>query len=279
MAYVADIMRAKKYTCLTHATSKKNLEQMQSSHNMLHTAYDRYKQKVHARGIYSYCDLDFDKPFTLAPGDFPGIYMSVVTDIEDLTTKRCFMNEDKDILLVFPLELMNQHNWHFNVMDRCGAIGYDTYFPSTVHNLPMLSYINAFYGEEANNIYNELVFHHSLNLCNVIEYVSWSNGTMNRTMNPQFTLSLRMNLYPLYIFYSDMYYSGRRVDYLDRKGVSTTTDSFYIEFIRDHLPNDYKHICDGCVLKDDMENKLLHTKVNGIDLMTYLYTLHHDAAS
>jgi hypothetical protein len=33
------------------------------------------------------------------------------------------------------------------------------------------------------------------------------------------------------------------------------------------------------VLKDDMENKLLHTKVNGIDLMTYLYTLHHDMES
>ena len=195
--------------------------------------YDRFQQKINTRGVFSYCDLDFEEPFRLFPGDFPGVYMSLVDDIEAFQKRELVKG---NVVIQFPLELLQQSNWHYNLTDRCGAIGYDTYFPETFEQSPHSQDLVKYYGENL----NEVIFHHSIPLCNA---------------------SPRMDLKRNCVFYSDRLYSGRTLSYYKVPEVTTTTD-----FIRNELPVGFKHLCDQAKTKEEME-----TILSNPDVFTFLH--------
>lgn len=259
-------MQSKGYTCLAHVTTHTNYATIQE-HGAILSPHDRYNAHVNARGVYSYCDFDFSKPYTLGPGDLPGVYMSLVYDMNTLLVpKEDYM---KDVLvLLFPLELLEQRNWHFNLVDRCGTIGYDTYFPETIDQSPHVKDILEYYGEEY--IGNEVIFHHSVPLQNASHILTTSDGVMKK--NPSHNLQLNMNLKRMCVFYSDMYYTGRPIPYYKR-GVTTTSDEFYIDFIRRELPTEFKYLCDGAGVhtKYQMEKAL-----EDLDLFTQLNKNNHE---
>lgn len=253
-------MQAKGYTFLAHVTNLKNYAGIQE-HGAILSPCDRYSARVNARGVYSYCDFDFSKPYTVGPGDFPGVYMSLIHDLNTLLVP----TEDymKDVLvLLFPLELLEQQNWHFNLVDRCGTIGYDTYFSETIDQSPHVKDILEYYGEDY--IGNEVIFHHSVPLQNASHILTTCDGVMK--INPYHNLQLNMNLKHMCVFYSDMYYTGLKIPYYKRDGVTTTSDEFYIEFIRRELPAEFKYLCDGVHTKDELEKALadlnLFTQLN-----------------
>lgn len=248
-------MSSKGYTCLAHVTTTSNFEAM--SGGSILTLYDRYRQRVNARGVYSYCDLEFDEPFQLFPGDFPGVYMSLVDNIDEFRQRCCKFKGT--IILIFPLDLLQQSNWHFNLVDRCGSIGYDTYFPETFDKSPHVKDIIEYYGE---NI-NEVVFHHSVPMSNA-SHILTTDGIMIE--NASYCLQLNLELKRNCVFYSDRQYSGKPIKYYGMD-VTTTSDEFYIDFIRQELPVGFKHLCDGAVTKEDLENALSKP-----DVFTFLHT-------
>jgi hypothetical protein len=235
-------MASKGYTCLAHVTTHKNYEAITKNGSILNL-YDRFQQKINTRGVFSYCDLDFEEPFRLFPGDFPGVYMSLVDDIEAFQKRELVKG---NVVIQFPLELLQQSNWHYNLTDRCGAIGYDTYFPETFEQSPHSQDLVKYYGENL----NEVIFHHSIPLCNA----------------SQRDLQLRMDLKRNCVFYSDRLYSGRTMSYYKVPEVTTTTDNFYIDFIRNELPVGFKHLCDQAKTKEELE-----TILSNPDVFTFLH--------
>ena len=267
---ISNILHSKGYKYLAHITSFKNYNNLIKNTNIIHNIYDRYKNKINSRGIFSYCDLDFDKPFTLNPGDFPGVYMSLVYDLDIYKEKiKKFDDLKSNVILIFPLELLEQQNWHFNINDRCGAIGYDTYFPENISSSPHIDDIISYYTKEK-YIDNEVIFHHSVHLCNASHLIISDNDIIS---NPVYNLQINMNLRRNCIFYSDMYYSGADICYYKQPDVYTTSDEFYIDLMRRELPIEYKYLCTNVNIKnkDTMENAIMNFKVNGVDLFTYLY--------
>jgi hypothetical protein len=251
-----EIVRSKGYTCLAHVTTSKNYEKLiKTPNSAIHTIYDRYMNRVAVRGVYSYCDINFNEPFRVCPGDFPGVYLSLVHDIDELY--------NNDVVLIFPLEMLQQNNWHFNIVDRCGAIGYDTYFPETIAQSPHIDDIHDYYTKEA-YIGNEVIFHHSIPLQNSSHVII--GGTM--TANPMYNLKLNLKLTRNCVFYSDKFYSGVDVNYYCQDGVTKTSDAFYIDLMRRELPEEFKHLCDGTKSKIDMEQAIMNCHD---DLFTYLH--------
>lgn len=263
MANIVDIVKSKGYTCIAHITTVKNYENIKLS-GSIHNEYGRYLNKITARGVYSYIDLNFNKPFKIHPGDFPGVYTHLVHD------KINFNLSENTVMILFPLELLQQKNWHFNINDRCGAIGYDTYFNETIENSPSINEIQNFY---KNYIGNELVFHHSIPLYNAYGVYDKFNLKLNKLYNFKANLELKRNC----IFYSDVFYNGLSIDYYNQPNVITTSGDFFINLMRKELPEEYKYLCDNIketdtrTLKYKMEDIIKKHNINGVDLFTYLH--------
>ena len=292
MSTTEELLRSKGYTCFAHVTTRKNYECMirQPVDAMsIDTPYGRHKKRVQAHGAYSYMDMNFDKPYVVRPGDFPGVYMELMytpeCDIhERMTAKMAKYNmADPDtVVVIFPLALlchMGPH-WHFNLCDRCGAIGYDTYFHDTIQDVPHIDDVLKYYPPD--DYCNEIVFHESVPLGFATGAFTFHAGggdggsvcDLGVVELPALTIRVGIGeTTPNYIFYSDMYYSGVDISYYMRPDVYTTTAEFYIEFTRSHLPDIYKHVCDNVATKSEMEDALCKFKCgNRTDLITYLHT-------
>ena len=145
-------LREKGYLYIGHHTTLKNLEQILKTGKVM-TEYERWKNKIDVSGIYSYCPINFEDPFSVSP-DFSGVYCHLVHDLKDIHLDK------NEIVLLFPLDMLLQKNWHFNVCDRNGYFYPDTYIRETLDDIPDIQTIKNFYKEkEVRYVGNEVIFH------------------------------------------------------------------------------------------------------------------------
>lgn len=275
-------LRDKGFIYCAHITTRENYERMHGS--TIDPPFERHMKRIVAHGVYSYMDQDFDTPYEVTVGDYPGVYMDLVYDMDAMFQKmRKFkMNTPDTVIIVFPLELLDTtKHWHFNLCDRCGTIGYDTYFPDTIGDLPHIRDILAYYPE--NEYCNEIVFHKSVAMSYRSKVFTFDSEGVEEIIDISLEIvngqGVSEDAKPAnYIFYSDNFYNGTDTSYYNQPDVMTTSDDFYIGFIRRHLPEKYKHLCDSVTTKSEMEDALCNCLVMPecgslpVDLITYVHT-------
>lgn len=266
-----NVLRTKGYTYLVHTGRKDNLEKLFSTTLTINTPYERYQNKINTDGVYSVSDFIYDEnsTFTMEKCNYPGIFFHLVTfTIEEMKVR--YKEYDNTIQMVFPLELLLQKNWHFKIIDKNGIIDYDTYFPENMHEIPSYKEIKDYY-ESTMGYYlgNEVVFHDGISLSNCICILNKEQIDLPIP----FELKLDLNKKPNYVYYSDRKYDGIKIKYFnkDYRDEFTTSDEFYINFIRKHLPERFKYLCDNVQTKKELELKIFEVKINDLDLFTYLH--------
>lgn len=287
-------LRSKGYKYLVHVTYQTNIEKVLKTTKTFHTYYERYKYKIQAGGIYAETDIDFDKKFELNPYEYPGLFIHLSTkELDERLSgystdnhyhsapigagndEHVFYEDSKASYVVFPLELLLQKNWHFKLIDKNGLIEYDTFFPENMDDIPYHHEVKDYYEKKMGYyIGNEVVFHDGLSLSNAITILNPPKGLEEEVKKEcKGSIELDLTKRPNYIFYSDRRYNGVKVTYFhpEHQNKTTTEDSFYIEFIRRHLPEEYKSLCDGITTKEELERKIYETKVDDMDLFTYLH--------
>jgi len=275
MESIAAVLESKGFLCCAHLTSKDNYRRMLAAHaeggSSIDAPYERYKKRVQAHGIYSYMNQNFDKPYEVGRGDYPGVYMDLGYDRARIFQKiaKYELNKADNILILFPLSLLDYtKHWHFNLCDRCGSIGYDTYFHDTIAEVPSVQEILDFYPAE--DYCNEIVFHKSIPLGLATEIIGFDEAGAEVKEDALSVASVTEEAHdePVnYVFYSDYYYSGKNISYYKQPDVYDTTAEFYIAFIREHLPEAYKYLCDSVTSKFEMEDAL-----DSCGLITTLHT-------
>ncbi len=132
----------------------------------LFTSIERIKQKIKYEGVLSitmdkYNNNDFNS-------EFPGIFMNYITDTN---ISKPIGNSEPIILLVFSKKLLEQKNYHLNIIDNNGLFSENiTYFSFNLDKMPNQSDVIKFY----KNIYgnfpgNEIVFHDKISLSALCE--------------------------------------------------------------------------------------------------------------
>ncbi len=267
-----DRLREKGYRYLVHVTYHKNVENVVKSTKTFNTLYERYVNKIEANGIYAYTDIDFTEDFKLKPFEYPGLFLHLIhKNIEDFI----YPEEHSASYVVFPLELLLQQNWHFKLIDKNGLIEYDTYFPHNMDEIPSYETVKEYYDKKMGYyIGNEVVFHDGIPLSNAICMIN-PPKEIEEELKEECKGSLEVDLTkkPNYIFYSDRRYDGVEVPYYHPlyQDSFITSDFFYIQFIQQHLPEEYKSLCEGVETKKELEERMYETKVDGMDLFTYLH--------
>lgn len=264
-----DNLRQKGYTYLIHDTSHSNIEllyqmYLQNSLQKINTEYERYLNKIQINGIYSYQEMIFDSPYEIDDFGYPGLFLHLShLTIEEIRVK--YSNEINTVGIVFPLELLLQKNWHFNISDKNGYISYDTYLSHEIDKIPSYHKILNYY--ENRYIGNEIIFHDGIYICNNIGIF----GEINISIPYEYRLE--MDKKPNYIYYSGRKYSGIPIPFFhqEHRNEITISDLFYIQWIKTYLPEEYKFLCDGVETKEELENRIYETKVDGMDLFTYLH--------
>ncbi len=264
-----NILRLKGYTYLVHTSRKDNMDILFKTTQMINTPYERYLNKLNTEGVYSILHQEFDKPFLMQMCEFPGIFMHLVSFTMD-EMREMYKDYDKYVQMVFPLELLLQKNWHFKIQDKNGLIDYDTFFPDNMENIPSNQEVKDYFKSiEELHVGNEVVFHDGIHLSNCLAILNKDN-----IENPiPFELKLDLERKPCYVYYSDRRYNGTKQTYfhLEHRGECITTDDFYIQFIRKHLPDEYKYLCDDVSTKIELEEKISKTKINNMSLFIYLH--------
>jgi hypothetical protein len=216
----------KGYRYLYHILKKENIESV-LSHQMLYSEYDRYKHKIQVDGVYSITTFNFNKPWSVDPGQYPGLYMSLTDRLPDLG--------DGEIALVFPTEILSrQKNWHFNLFDRNGTFGYDTYTHENIHLLPEFGDVKQFYMEKIGRYHNEVVFHDSIDMKNCwFVYDGKELYSIADYSNSRITHELVVDGRPgAFLYYSDRWYTGMKVPYYSLPEEYTTSVDFYREYVK-----------------------------------------------
>jgi hypothetical protein len=222
----------KGYRYLYHILKRENMESV-LSHKMLYSEADRYKHKIVVDGVYSTTTFNFKKPWSVDPGQYPGLYMSLMDCLPDLGKE--------EIALVFPSELLaRQTNWHFNLFDRNGTFGYDTYTHDSIHLVPDLKDVKNFYMEKIGRYHNEVVFHDSIDMKNcsfvydgteLYSIADYSHGNI--------THELSVDERPgAFLYYSDRWYTGMKVPYYSLPEMSTTSVDFYRDYVKRYVKCD-----------------------------------------
>jgi hypothetical protein len=272
-------LRSIGFTYLLHVTNKDNINILLKKYEenklqKIGSLYERYLEKTNVNGVYSKSQLLFDENFemnfTMSKYEYPALFMilSCLT-IEEIKQKA---SRSKNLAyIIFPLELLCQNNWHFNLTDKNGIISYDTFFPHNITQSPSYQEVYDYY--KSQNIYyigNEVVFHNGIYLCNAIKIYCGEN---DYEYDFNHNLIIDYEVKPNYVYYSDRFYDGMVVYYFNPlyRDKHTTSDDFYINFIKEHLDEKYKYLCDNVSTKEELENRIYETKVNDIDLYTHLY--------
>jgi hypothetical protein len=269
------ILRSKGYTYLGHVTTKTNFEALYASYfknplQKIGTAYERYLEKVQVNGVYSYTTLDFDSPFSIPnPCDYPALFFHLChQSFEELIER---YSNSGSVLLLFPLELLLQRNWHYKIMDKNGLIDYDTYFPENMDTIPSYQEISDYYRSIGSYyIGNEVVFHDGTYFSNAICAIGKELNIMINSLNKYKIDDERL---PNYVFYSDRRYDGSKFKYFNpsHRDEDTTSTEFYVNFMKAHLPEKYKYLCENVSSKEELEQRIFETKVKDMDLFSYLY--------
>jgi hypothetical protein len=266
MTDIVSLIKSKGYTCIAHHTTIDNLKNIIKS-KYIYTDYERYLNKINSRGVYSYQTFDFNKPYEVSDDQFPGIYMHLAHDINKISISK------NQVLIIFPLELLLQKNWHFNLSDKNGIIGYDTYFHNNITNMPSRSEILKHYDDiDINYIGNELIFHDAIPLNNSIEF-KYSAKCIKRieySDTVEYNLTLDLDRKPCKIYYSDAFYNGIEVPYFN-KNIIEFKYNHYKNWIKRHIPTKYHLICDNSTTKKMLDTNLHDITINNMNVFTYYF--------
>ncbi len=262
-------LRRKGYTYLLHTSRKENMDILFKTTKKINTPYERYVNQINSLGVYSILEQEFDKPFLMQMCEFPGIFMHLVTfSMEEMIER--YKDYENTVGMLFPLELLLQKNWHFKISDKNGLIDYDTFFYDNIENIPSRKEIQEYY-HSINQHYvgNEVVFHDGIPLSNCLHIFNKDKIDIPIP----YELILDLDVKPCYIYYSDRMYDGITQYYFDinHRNETTTTNEFYIDLIRKHLPERFKYLCDNVSTKEELERKIHTTKINDMNLFTYLF--------
>lgn len=239
----------KGYRYLWHILKKKNLDSI-FAHGMIYNERDRFHHRIQVDGAYSTTTFNFSKPWIVWPGQYPGVYMSITDELPKL--------EKDEIILLFPTELLfHQKNWHFNLFDRNGTIGYDTYTHENIHTLPHIQEVKTFYKEKIGRYHNEVVFHHSVDIRNC-QFVYDGEFHPILEFGIQYSITPNTSL-ELFLYYSDRWYTGMPVPYYSSPDESITSVAFYKEYCKKYItsPNLVQQI-DNETTKKGIENVIEH---------------------
>lgn len=222
-------LETKSYKYLWHILKKKNLDSI-LSHKMLYSELDRFNHRIQVDGAYSITTFNFNKPWVVYPGQFPGLYMSLTCELPK--------PEKDEVILVFPTELLyRQKNWHFNLFDRNGTIGYDTYTYKNIDTLPYMYPVTSFYEEKVGRYFNEVVFHDSIDMRNC-QFVYDGNvlKTIEEYTDNKIHHELIINDSPgAFLYYSDRWYTGMDVPYYTKRDEYETSVDFYREYVKEYI--------------------------------------------
>lgn len=228
---ISTALRAKGYHYLTHVFLKKNLASLFAS-GQIYSEYDRYRHRLQVDGAYSTTCFRFDRPWTLDPGQYPGVYMGLYDTLPVLA--------ENELAFVFPLEVLdNQVNWHFNLFDRNGTMGYDTYTHETMTDVPPFDEVKAFYLGTVGRYFNEVVFHDTIDLQHATHlYDGEKNAILQGISHPLSPSPQR----GAFVYYSDIYYSGMKVPYFSRPEEHCISPAFYREWCLRYVDEEYREL-------------------------------------
>lgn len=274
----AEILRAKGWTYLYHITRPENYEKMKED-PFLYTPAERHQKRVEVEGVLSIEHIDFETSYyEVSTGGFPGIYLSLTHKSLDELRKRA---GEKGCLLIFPLELMNQKNWHLNLQDRNGYFYSDTITSDEVYAIP-----RAVTLVEARGIENEVVFHDRISLSNLVDVLG-----MPVSWRPSAPIGLELDLetLPCYIYYSGRSYSGFKYPFLRatleyracfQEGdeepplrEDTTSSEFFFAWLMKYLPRESSSdLYEGMSLKemDEYLRDTIHPE-SGMNLVNHFF--------
>jgi len=151
----------------THFTTIENFISILKK-GYLYTNIERIQNKIKYEGVASAAAKEKmvykDKHFS---GEFPGIYLSYITD-NDLKSNIMYWG---NVQLVFSKKLLEQKNYHINIVDNNGRISENiTYFHSNLDKMPKMKDVEKFY-KDIHDSYpgNEIVFHDKVSLSSLCE--------------------------------------------------------------------------------------------------------------
>jgi hypothetical protein len=229
----ADILRSKGYTYIYHITQMENYNKMMN-HPFILTPIERHERKIDVLGVLSIEEINFSKDYKISTCGYPGIYMGIThKSLEELRE-----NNEDGCLLIFPLELMNQKNWHFNCNDRNGFFFPDTITFDKIDEIPHSSEIPRF---------NEIVFHNQISLSNLIEVIG-----KGAKWKPTFELILDLRTPPCYIYYTGSSYSGIEYSFFRSPSETKVSREFMFQWYQTYLPSPWK----GMIQKDMELNEM-----------------------
>ena len=151
---------------LTHVTNIENINNIIKFKKLL-TDHERHVNNVIFKGTGGGLQYD-DDTYEINKHQFPGLYLGYVTKYP----KKNFINfYGGDIMFVFGPELLQQKNYHLNLIDNNGRISESlTYFPHNINNVPKLNKVIKFYIKKYDRYPgNEIVFHNGISLNLVVE--------------------------------------------------------------------------------------------------------------
>jgi len=131
---------------LAHITYQRNLDTIINKNALKPDISERYTDGCYLEGTQGTCEGE--------GGQFPGVFMMI---IPDNFKAQQWMDEEMSIIL-FPIKLLEQNNYHINLVDQMGLINSLTIFPWTVHdNFNIIKEISKHEN-------NEVVFHDDVNM-------------------------------------------------------------------------------------------------------------------
>ena len=153
---------------LTHNTNEKYLLQILKSGKLM-TTLNRVNKKIYT-GRYSMPRKSFKN--SDYNDEFPGIFLNFITK-DHLNKQNIELNKFMSgITLIFSNNLLNQKNYHINLVDNNGFISENTFFPNNINEMPkFIDFYNYYIKNHKTNYYpgNEIVFHDNIDISNLCE--------------------------------------------------------------------------------------------------------------
>ena len=224
---------------------------------------------------------------------FPGVYLSVLYNGQQMK-----MEEDDGIILVFSNDLMNkQKNWHYNLIDKNGTCGYDTYHYNSIKHAPhpekVIIYCSTIPNEYRPGKFrewpgNEVVFHDGIDL-NLLSTICVKTGVNQKlvkelikkiskidskkvTLMKDFVNDKALGLNvdekylnktsePVVITISDNNYSGIQFGFYNKQDVKAVDDQDFINWTLAALPDNFKNEVTSLKTKGELDEWLKTNKI------------------
>ena len=250
------------YKYLWHVFREENWNSILDT-KMIYCEYDRYRYRIKSDGAYSITPIDFNEPWRVCPGQYPGLYMGLTNKLPQLG--------EGEMAVLFSKDILKQHNWHLNLFDRNGTVGFDTYTCENIIMVPPYADVERYYIEKAGRYHNEVVFHDSIPLQNAVYIYKYDQSYLQPIEDYGITHKITLDIKSgAYLYYSDIYYTGMEVPYYHRDDYFTTTDEFHRDYCLKYLGK-FRNVIDDCYTKLEIDDRISSYKIDNIDLMTHLY--------